>query len=255
MLFFNEIKTIEINPTELCNLKCVFCPRSTFYPNLNEHMSLDIAKEIRNQMLAAKFSGVLSITGRGEPTLHPNFEEYVSIFVGYGWKLKMNTNGKRFEQYESFILKHFDDIHYNCYVVDAIDTHKKYGHYKNVKVIPKKLNEWFSDATNRAGSFPTNSQPDNKRCEITFHKMFIDIDGTYRLCCHDWKEKISLGNIYEQNIVDYIEDNIQLAMYRKNLIHGNRDLLPCISCDYNIECTNRQHNISKYLKIIEMADL
>jgi MoaA/NifB/PqqE/SkfB family radical SAM enzyme len=126
-VFFSEIKQIEINPTELCNLACNFCPRSTFYPNLNEHMSLDVAREIRDQMLAAKFTGVLSITGRGEPTLHPQFEEYVSIFVGYSWSLKMHTNGKRFEQYEDFILKNFDDVHYNCYDCKAYDVWQKYG--------------------------------------------------------------------------------------------------------------------------------
>lgn len=257
MLFFHEIKQIEINPTELCNLQCIFCPRSLSYPNLNEHMSLDIAKEIRDQMVSAKFSGVLSITGRGEPTLHPQFEEYVSIFVGYNWKLKMHTNGKRFEKHESFILKHFDDIYYNCYDCNPQDIYDKYGHYKNIKIIAKDLNEWFPNATNRAGSFPTNQYPEDERCDVIFHKMFIDIDGTYRLCCEDWKEKISLGNIYEQSIVDYIEDNEQLHKYRKRLVNGNRDLLPCISCNYNISCDkyNRKQDLQKYSKLVEIRDL
>lgn len=254
MFFFHEIKQIEINPTELCNLACTFCPRSTFYPNLNQHMSLETAKVIRDQMVQANFSGVLSITGRGEPTLHPEFEDYVSIFIGYGWKLKMHTNGKRFKQYEEFILKYFDDIHYNCYDCDPNEIYNQYGHYKNVKVIPKDKDQWFPNATNRAGSFPTNSLPEDPVCDVPFHKMFIDIDGTYRLCCEDWKEKISLGNIYEQSIVDYIEENIQLKEYRKKVINGERSLLPCIHCNYNISCDKYNHkkDLDKYRKMVKL---
>jgi hypothetical protein len=259
-VFFSEIKQIEINPTELCNLACNFCPRSTFYPNLNEHMSLDVAREIRDQMLAAKFSGVLSITGRGEPTLHPQFEEYVSIFVGYSWSLKMHTNGKRFEQYEDFILKNFNDVHYNCYDCNAYDVWQKYGHYKNVKVIDKPITSEWKDldwTTNRAGSFRTNELPEDTTCDVIFHKMFIDIDGKYRLCCEDWKHKIVMQNIFQVNIVDYIEDSPLLKIYRRNLIDGDRVMNPCINCNYNISCDKygRKQDMAKYKKMVEIENL
>lgn len=257
MLFFNEIKQIEINPTELCNLDCSFCPRSTFYPNINSHMSLEVASEIRDQMLAANFSGVLSITGRGEPTLHNQFVELVSIFAGYSWKLKMHTNGKRFSLYEDFILSNFHDIHYNCYDCDPEVISEKYKHLDNLSVIYKPKDKWFDNATNRAGSFSTNYLPDDKTCEVLFHKMFIDIDGTYRLCCEDWKEKVSLGNIFEKNIVDYIEDDSDLSNYRRKLIHGNRSKSPCMSCNYSVNCDkyNRKQDVEKYKKMVTIEGL
>ena len=33
---------VDLNPTELCNRRCVFCPRKddTFYPNQNLHVDL-----------------------------------------------------------------------------------------------------------------------------------------------------------------------------------------------------------------------
>ena len=246
MLFFNEIKQIEINPTELCNLACSFCPRSTFYPNVTEHMSVATAIEIKNQMVTAGFRGVLSITGRGEPTLHPFFKEFVSAFVGYDWTLKMHTNGKRFEQHKEFILNNFQDIHFNCYETDAREIAEEYKSNCNVKVINKPINESNAEwVTNRAGSFPTNELPMDQRCDVPFHKMFIDIDGTYRLCCEDWKHKVSLGNVFKQNIVEYIEDNNKLSSYRKKLVEGNRSSNPCLNCNYNI-------NDDKYDKILKL---
>ena len=34
------LATIDLNPTELCNRLCHFCPRSSFYPSLNLNMSM-----------------------------------------------------------------------------------------------------------------------------------------------------------------------------------------------------------------------
>lgn len=90
------ISTIEINPTELCNLKCSFCPRSTFYPNQNLNMSFEIAEKIKQHIDDLNYTGKVSITGRGEPTLHPKFKEYSNIFIkNKKYKLKINTNGAR----------------------------------------------------------------------------------------------------------------------------------------------------------------
>ena len=42
----DAILAVEINTTELCNRKCVFCPRvdEQVYPNQNLNMSREIAK-------------------------------------------------------------------------------------------------------------------------------------------------------------------------------------------------------------------
>ena len=37
---------LEINPTELCNRTCSFCPRGQGYPNKNEHISLEVIDKI-----------------------------------------------------------------------------------------------------------------------------------------------------------------------------------------------------------------
>ena len=43
---------IDINITELCNRKCIFCPRvdPDKYPNQNINMSIDLAKNIGSQL-------------------------------------------------------------------------------------------------------------------------------------------------------------------------------------------------------------
>ena len=48
----NSLVVIEINLTELCNRKCVFCPRvdPKVFPNRNLHMSLDLSKKIASNL-------------------------------------------------------------------------------------------------------------------------------------------------------------------------------------------------------------
>ena len=95
----------------------------------------------------------------------------------------------------------------------------------------KKMNGTF---TNRAGSFDTNHLPEDGRCEVIFLKLFIDYDGTYRVCCEDWKTKIDMGNIYVTNIHDYVEYSEELADYRRHLIEGDRYKSPCSQCTHKI---------------------
>jgi len=236
-----HINVIEINPTELCNLKCTFCPRGSFYPNQNLHMTLDTAKVIRAQLDEINYTGEVSITGRGEPTLHSQFDELCNIFIkDRSWKLKINTNGKRFNDWLDTIWE-FDNIIYNCYEhtdEEAALVFEQFEPYQDkVRVAYKPSDmEWFErqNFTNRAGSFATNHMPDNLGCDNPFVKMFIDWDGIYRLCCEDWKDKINMGNVFVQTIKDYINTNEQLSKYRIMLAQGKRDCGPCMNCSYNI---------------------
>lgn len=258
--FFEHIKVVEINPTELCNLKCTFCPRGSFYPNQNLNMSMETALEIRKQLDDLEYTGELSITGRGEPTLHPKFDELSQIFFeDRTWTLKINTNGKRFDQYLDTIWQ-YDKIIYNLYEHTpeeaelVIRQFSKYGDKVRVNYKPIDM-QWFErpNFTNRAGSFSTNHMPSYLGCDTPFVKMFIDWDGTYRLCCEDWKDKISMGNIFDQNIKDYINTNEKLNEYRKMLADGKRDISPCNVCSYNIDDHKNGCSKQKWKELQELV--
>ena len=106
MNYFNFVKYIEINPTELCNLQCSFCPRAHGYPNQNLHMSLDTAREIKNQLDNLHFKGKVIFAGRGEPTLTKNFDEILDIFLENepNYRVQVTTNGKKIDDLKSFLM-------------------------------------------------------------------------------------------------------------------------------------------------------
>ena len=72
--YLSLINSVEINPTELCNLQCEFCPRSSGYPNLNYHMSHETIDKVvyeLDRLASHKDASAIDvvITGRGEPAL------------------------------------------------------------------------------------------------------------------------------------------------------------------------------------------
>ena len=82
---------IQLNPTNKCNLNCSFCSCSERDKKLE--LSLDEIKEIFD-----KFSDLgcraVTITGGGEPLVHPNIEEIVEAAIERQISVGLVTNGK-----------------------------------------------------------------------------------------------------------------------------------------------------------------
>jgi len=255
------VDVVEVNPTELCNLLCDFCPRAHGYPNRNLHMDAGIAGMIREGLLDIGFTGIVSITGKGEPTLAKNFVQIAEIFLGQPWKVKINTNGKRLDKYID-IISRFDMVYYDYYdedwkgFLDTIEKYKKYPNFKFWYKPPLSWTEYQRSYTNRAGSmegeysFDLRNKPYQKYCGRPVRKMFIDWNGDYRLCCEDWrvgnqfsiqenfheyemnKTETTLDNILHTPIDEYLLTNKTLARYRDKLLRGDRSESPCNMCSF-----------------------
>ena len=219
----------------------------------------------------------VAITGRGEPTLAKYFEEIVNIFsYEKTYMLVMATNGKwLFEKYEHLIHK-FDHIWYDVYdtkydlngktkqKLNAIKFRKKVEKkYKNIRVQFKPdyggdqyiLTDWGSRLSNRAGAIDHKKlRTDDETCNIPFRRMFIDWNGDYNLCCHDWNHKLVFGNVREQNIIDYLHENESLNHYRKTLLnqYSRKDLTACSECDK--VCPIDFDEMSMFKTLVELND-
>jgi len=264
---FSLIRAIEINPTELCNLQCSFCPRAHGYPNQNLHMSIDTAKEIIKQIENCNFKGKVTFAGRGEPTLTKNFDKIVQLFLECAniKQVNITTNGKRLHLLEKFLEPYGNKfkVKYDVYTTDEKQQRlilEKYKNYENVHVDIKpdvglNYNEYatpktsgnnpnvkskygtgnIEGMTNRAG-FLGESFYDftDKSCRKLTHIIYINWNGDYNLCCDDWTPLV-LGNIYKENISEFLNYNETISYYRKKLVCENsREGLPaCQNCNRN----------------------
>jgi len=79
----------QIEITNRCNLTCKMCPRD-YFNLLKEDMPLDIFKEIVSRLGGVK---LLTLTGWGEPLIHPRIFEMIIFCKERGYKVKLTTNG------------------------------------------------------------------------------------------------------------------------------------------------------------------
>lgn len=96
------MKRVDIKITYQCNNRCVFCVQG----DKREYAQIKSVAEIEKAMQESFTSGIRGVvlTG-GEPTLHPDFLEILSIARNIGFEeIHIQTNGRRFA-YLDFCIK------------------------------------------------------------------------------------------------------------------------------------------------------
>lgn len=219
---------IEINPTELCNRRCSFCPRSSTYPNQNLNLSIDDAFIIKQRLNEIDFNGRLHFTGQGEPTLNKKLFQIAKIF---DYEKRIVTNGD-FLSDEIFDV--FDVVTISVY--DKNDWHK-YSKWKKAKL----RKQWIPETImNNCGGF-FDDEPVQGPCHYPFYKAYIDWNLDIRLCCHDWKDKIVMGNLREERF-DSIWYGKKYNEYRIN----QRSKSPCKNCNVIGTLEGKQWSIQNF---------
>ena len=86
---------------------------------------------------------------------------------------------------------------------------------------------------------------DVKVCPFPFYSFVVNPDGEITVCCNDWERKISMGNAFEESVVDVWRGD----RYRKFLMgmikNGRKRNHPqgCAKCLY--PCYDAVDNLDK----------
>jgi radical SAM protein with 4Fe4S-binding SPASM domain len=235
---------IDINLTELCNRKCLFCPREdeSKYPNQALHMSSQLITKIANELKAINYTGSIVLSGFSEPLLHPDIHTLVNEFKEI--RLEMVTNGDLLtsEKIQTLVNNGID-----LFAISMYDGPHQVEHFNTMFAkanIPKEYyilrDRWHSDEdefglklTNRAGTVLVGNQEPvdiTKPCYYTHYSMTIDWNGDVLLCVQDWNKKIKFGNLYQDSLIDIWHKQL-FNKYRNHLGNGDRSLTPCNQCN------------------------
>lgn len=234
---------VEVNPTELCNRTCSFCPRSNpeVYPNRNLQMDIAVAEKLVNDLTSANYTGDIHITGFGEPTLNPKIFEIIKIFSAF--YTEIITNGDRLLSGQ-MTHQQFSDAGLSMLIVDCYDGDEQYNKMiellKDCKIGYRIRNhhdtggeELFEQYNyNNRGGLVQKAETVFRPCWLPFYKAFVDWDGQIRLCCNDWsRSQIPFGDINNESFAD-IWMSKDFVKVREKLNKGERSkLAACKNCN------------------------
>lgn len=246
----SSLLTIEINTTELCNRRCVFCPRydKSVYPNRNLNMTVETADSIGKNLSVNNYKGKISFSGFSENFINKKFVDIVAKLREYlpDSLFECNTNGDFVT--EEYVKRLYDAglniLYINLY--DGIDQIDKF----NKIMLPFDKNKYkyrahYSQAdyglnlNNRGGSISWLGLDEDsvenlkgKPCYYPFYKMFVDWNGDVIFCSNDWQKEIKVGNMVNETLESvWLGD--KLNRERKRLIKGDRSKSPCNKCSVN----------------------
>ena len=241
---FSMLRTVQINPTELCNRSCSFCPRSDkkIYPNQDLHISVNTIENLCNGLKEINFNNRIGFIGFGEPllcnTLIPCIKKVKEILPDIKW-LDINTNG------DKLTYEKISDLHEAGLTHIAISMYDedKTDYFNNLKKdIPIKLIfrhhydptvNYNLNIVNRKEILQNSSKVYSEQsCFIPFYKLMIDWNGDVLLCENDWSRKNIFGNVNKESIGD-IWFGKKINNHRKKLLRSRKNCSPCKNCSIN----------------------
>lgn len=242
----NDIKTINLNLNNSCNLECKFCPLGTDdYVSDNDVMSIDTVKKfierVREYYDTTKHKVTVSLSGKGESTIHKQFKEIVLLLAKNKdvLRLQILTNGALLYKYRDLIPL-FDRVRYNNYKNDNNKNKEEL-----IKIIKSSPNceiveidnnlEWHQviNFTNRVGVLSESTKAiEYNYCHKLFNKLMIETDGSYLLCCDDWKQNKLYGTIFDKSFKTYLLSS-ELRKARRHIKKGVREIAPCNTCTFS----------------------
>lgn len=259
---------IELNINEICNRKCPFCPRvdPKIYPNQNIHMDLKIAENIANQLADLNFSGIVNISGTGEPLLTKYIPDIVKLFGDRGIHIEIVTNGDMLiRKRGKKLIKDLYDSGLCQFVVSMYDGPEQIEQFNTLFAscgIDKNQyslrDRWYDESedygllyTNRAGNIGFEHLSDiakqklmksgKSACFYTHYSMMIDWNGDALLCCQDmYNRTVKFGNVKQKLLIDIWRDG-KLMEFRNKLKNGERSLSPCSNCNANGQVFGHNH--------------
>ena len=265
--FYNNIPLpswIEISIIDACNRTCSFCPKSddTIAPNTYQRMEMPLINKLCSDLKKIKFTGYFCLSGYGEPTLHKNIFNIIDELSSVG-PVEIVTNGDTLSVqslikfYQSKLGKLLVSLYDGEHQLEKFNSMIKESGIPSDFVILR--NTWYNEnddfgllLTNRSGTVNYGQQPKvnkNKACFYPSYTALIDWNGDVFLCPHDWQRRISMGNLMQKAFIDIWNGSL-INKYRRNLLCGKRNSLPCSDCNANGTVHGFKHSKvwMKYLK-------
>lgn len=260
-----RFKKIYLEITNICNLKCNFCPSNR---RKKEEMSLDTFKEILPRL--KDYTDYLYFHLMGEPLVHSHINKFIDLAtVKFGFKINITTNGYLINKIENNTNIHqlnislqaikndeeIDNYLQNIFtVVDKLHKHgtiivyRLWNEQASSKKIIEKLEKYYKTNLNGNNKIQDNIYLDREipfvwpdlnndyyneegSCMGLRSHIGILVNGDIVPCCLDYNGTITLGNILNDKIDDILKGKRAQNM-QENFLNNKKCEEFCRHCNF-----------------------
>lgn len=260
--------SIHIEPSNRCNLACSFCPQS-----LDNYASLsggrmDIDMDVYRKVIAelASFSPrpkSVKLYFLGEPLLHPEIQEIMTLAVTVCDRVEVTTNGLLLteKKAQSVIDSGIHYLRISAYTYDGIRTDivrrnvvrliqmrgDKKTPFVSVKVFNEKEYVWAQnlysfvvDEITREtlhsvgyGMVNISQQPVGRQiaCPYPFYTLGVKSNGDVVPCSVAWEDSLVAGNVKDNSLLDIWRSEKWADICRDHLAGNRAKYAACANCD------------------------
>ena len=216
---------------ELSNM-CVYvhlhprCPVSL--QKTKKVLSSKVVKKVLDELGEHNYKGFVAFHRYNEPLIDPRLFELISYAKSHCPKamIRILTNGFYLHQAIVDELSNLDieSLEVSAYFPEEYRRLTKLNVKFPYKVFNSILDMRLSLYDRKKLNLP-------KPCYAQINDITINCEGKLSLCCLDWKNKHTFGDLEKESLEKIISSRKFLSVYR-NLAKGNRTLNMCSRCDW-----------------------
>lgn len=246
------LQEVEIDPINICNRSCSFCPRGQGYANTKDKLEVDVSRAINKSLREIEYSNIISFCGKGEPLLHKRLEDHIKIILSgiYPRQVLLICNGDRVtpERLKSLKEAGVTDIRISLYDSDTSADFMLMNESVGLKMGFRHNYNGVNFEVNRNEIFDKiKKDPVNRSCYYPFINTMIDFNGDVLLCCNDWTKTNKFGNVLTSSIKE-MWCSKRLNAVRDRLAQSKRDFFPCAACDVD-GCLSGKKQFDSYVEM------
>lgn len=241
---YSYYKEFELDLTGTCNLSCLLCTRNYAHAQHAVYKNIRPLKDITEQLDLFTSLEKAFVAGQvSEPTLHPEFLDYIRYLKGRNISVKIFSNGNTrdeiFWEQLGTILNKTDEMHFTV-CGSTQELHEKYRVNSSLEQIMKNVKAYQRSNDNDFGQiirFEYNKEDINNMLKMEFNNMYIvDSEGD-RITNDKITDEDSLTRplikrdklikwVFDTEVVDY---DIQCTSIRNKKIYISQSggLYPC----------------------------
>lgn len=258
--------TIYIEPTNRCNLSCDFCPQSLDNyedrTGKRQDMPLDLWRKVMKEIGTLDIKS-LKLYFFGEPLLHPDIVEMVSIAKTACERVELTTNGMALSVKTAIgLLGVLDYLRISIYpdvdhpenvvrnVARLWELRESLNHskpYISAKVFSQDeadairpfykniVDEISTETLHTIGSefvqISQQEKDDRKACPFPFYNLVVKSNGDVVPCCVAWEDSLVVGNVREETLLEIWRGEKLARIHRLHLEGRRGELAACAKCD------------------------